>query len=87
MESKPCLYLEDLPADAVKGLTVGQEVRVVLVGRVKAVGQRERHDYDEKGERSEKSRTVSHMDLEYDKSHLKVKASNQDVEDLIDDGD
>lgn len=42
----PCTYFYDLPLASMKGLSVGDEIVVILKGTVKALTQRE--DYDDK---------------------------------------
>ncbi len=84
---KPCLYLSDMPAEFLHNLSVGDEVRVVIRGRVKAAGQREENIYDDKGDRTGEKKTVSHLDVEYDKPSLKVTQLDKDVSDVVDEED
>jgi hypothetical protein len=60
-----CFY--DLPAGAVKGLSVGDEVVVTIKGKVKSVSQRE--DYDDK------EKVTSSLDVEY--NDLTVKSGKK----------
>lgn len=48
-EMKPCLYLDFQGKDVsqIQGVAVGDEVEIVVRGKVKGVSQRERTDYDD----------------------------------------
>lgn len=59
---KPRLYLSlhDKQVAAIKGLTIGEEVELMVKGKIVALSQRERQDYDNK----EKKVKTGDIDLE-----------------------
>ena len=40
-EHYPCVYLNKIPKEALKGLSIGDDVKIVLIGKVKELASRE----------------------------------------------
>lgn len=68
---KPCLYLHDLKISQVKGFSLGDEVTVVVKGKVKSVRQDIERKYEE-GEPTGERAIVAELDVEFNGADLSV---------------
>lgn len=72
---KPRLYLDlqDTQVGVIKGLTIGEEVELMVKGKVVGLTQRERPDYDD----SKKTVKTGSIDLEGYEVHVMGEESNE----------
>lgn len=80
---KPRLYLSlhDKQVSAIKGLALGEEVELVVRGKIVALSQRERQDYDDK------SKTVKTGDIDLENYTVEVMGEEPNEFTKLADGD